>query len=193
VSDLCENLGDLNFSPRIPSNPFNPFNQSIQSIHSINPFNQSTSINPLQSIHFNQPVPFQSIRSLPINPFHSNRSVPFQSIHPIQSTPFNPLHSTGKDMITLIRKAIADMRTERLGFTPEDRGTHSVRSAAAMAMHMASVPAYTILTIGHSINPFHQSIPSIHSINQSIQSIYSNQSSPIYPIHSIHSTPPAKT
>jgi hypothetical protein len=57
--------------------------------------------------------------------------------------------------------AIADKGPERLGFTPEDCGTHSVRSAAAMAMHMASVPAYTILTIGHSINPFNQSIQSI--------------------------------
>ena len=187
MSDLCENLGDLNFSHRIPSNPFN---QSIRSIHSINPFNQSVSINPFQSIRSNQSVPFQSIRSIPNNPPHS--------IHSIQSTPLHstPLHSTGKDMITLIRTAIADKGPERLGFTPEDCGTHSVRSAAAMAMHMASVPAYTILTIGHSINPFHQSIQSIHSINpfhQSIQSIYSNQSSPIYPIHSIHSTPPAKT
>jgi hypothetical protein len=89
-------------------------------------------------------------------------------------------------MITLIRKAIADMRTERLGFTPEDRGTHSVRSAAAMAMHMASVPAYTILTIGHSINPFHQSIPSIHSINPFNQSIPIN---PVQSIQSIQSTP----
>jgi hypothetical protein len=155
VSDLCENLGDLNFSPRIPSNPFN---QSIQSIHSINPFNQS-----IQSIHFNQSIsinPFQSIhsnQSVPINPFHSNQSIPINpphSIYYIQSTTSNPLHSTGKDMITLIRTAIADKGTERLGFTPEDCGTHSVRSAAAMAMHMASVPAYTILTIGHSINPF---------------------------------------
>jgi hypothetical protein len=51
-------------------------------------------------------------------------------------------------MSTLIRKAVVDMGTERLGFTPEDCGTHLIRSAAARAMHMAGVPAYTIMLIG---------------------------------------------
>ena len=117
---------------------------------------------------------------------------PPHSIHSIQSTPSNPLHSTGKDMPTPIRKAVADMGTDRLGFTLEDCGTHSIRSAAAMAMHMASVPAYTILTIGHSINPF-QSIQSNLSspINtvQSIQSIQSIQSTPLHRQRHEHSHP----
>jgi hypothetical protein len=47
------------------------------------------------------------------------------------------------------------MGTERLGFKPEDCGTHSIRSAAAMAMHMAGVPVYTIMLIGRwSIDAF---------------------------------------
>jgi hypothetical protein len=47
------------------------------------------------------------------------------------------------------------MGTERLGFKPEECGTHSIRSAAAMAMHMAGVPVYTIMLIGRwSSNAF---------------------------------------
>jgi hypothetical protein len=66
-------------------------------------------------------------------------------------TPDNPgkfAQMTGKDMTSLIRKAVADIGSERLGFTPEECGTHSIRSAAAMAMHMAGVPVYTIMLIG---------------------------------------------
>jgi hypothetical protein len=66
-------------------------------------------------------------------------------------TPDNPgkfVQVTGKDMTSLIRKAVADIGSERLGFTPEECGTHSIRSAAAMAMHMAGVPIYTIMLIG---------------------------------------------
>ena len=66
-------------------------------------------------------------------------------------TPDNPgkfVQVTGKEMTHLIRKAVADMGTEHLGFTPEECGTHSIRSAAAMAMYMAGVPVYTIMLIG---------------------------------------------
>jgi hypothetical protein len=47
----------------------------------------------------------------------------------------------GKEMTTLILKAMADMGTERLG-------THSIQSAAAMAMYTADLPVYTIMLIG---------------------------------------------
>lgn len=38
--------------------------------------------------------------------------------------------------------------TDKLGFTADDIGTHSLRSAAAMAMYLAGVPVYTIMLIG---------------------------------------------
>jgi hypothetical protein len=47
----------------------------------------------------------------------------------------------GKEMTTLILKVMADMGTERLG-------THSIQSAAAMAMYTADLPVYTIMLIG---------------------------------------------
>jgi hypothetical protein len=50
--------------------------------------------------------------------------------------------------ILLIGKALADMGTERLGFKPEEFGTHLIRSNAAMAVPMAGVPVYTIMLIG---------------------------------------------
>jgi hypothetical protein len=49
-------------------------------------------------------------------------------------------------------KSVANMGTEHLGFKPEECGTHSIRSAAAMAMHMAGVPVYTIMLIGRWSN-----------------------------------------
>jgi hypothetical protein len=91
----------------------------------------------------------QSIKNLP----GSTKNTPVCSLFQpaTQPTPDNPgkfVQVTGKEMTTLIRKAVADMGTERLGFKPEECGTHSIRSAAAMAMHMAGVPVYTIMLIG---------------------------------------------
>jgi hypothetical protein len=70
--------------------------------------------------------------------------------HP-DATPDNPgkfVLLTGKEMTKLIRRAVADIGSAVLGFTPEECGTHSLRSAAAMAMHLAGVPVYTIMLIG---------------------------------------------
>ncbi len=98
----------------------------------------------------------QSIKNLP----GSTKNTPVCSLFQpaTQSTPDNPgkfVQVTGKEMTTLIRKAVADMGTERLSFKPEECGTHSIRSADAMAMHMAGVPAYTIMLIGRwSSNAF---------------------------------------
>eukprot|EP00978_Attheya_sp_CCMP212_P027189 scaffold90872_cov65-Attheya_sp.AAC.5 len=36
----------------------------------------------------------------------------------------------------------------KLSFNPEDIGTHSLRSGAAMAMDLAGVPVYTIMIVG---------------------------------------------
>ena len=91
----------------------------------------------------------RSIKNLP----GSTKNTPVCSIFQpaTKPTPDNPgkfTQVTGKEMTTLIRKAVANMGTERLGFKPKDCGTHSIRSAAAMAMHMAGVPVYTIMLIG---------------------------------------------
>jgi hypothetical protein len=47
-----------------------------------------------------------------------------------------------------LRAAAQGIGTARLGFPPEDIGTHSIRSGTAMAMYLAGVPAFTIMLIG---------------------------------------------
>jgi hypothetical protein len=57
------------------------------------------------------------------------------------------IYSTKEMTILLIGKALADMGTERLGFKPEEFGTHLIRSNAAMAVPMAGVhPSHAIHT-----------------------------------------------
>ena len=51
-------------------------------------------------------------------------------------------------MIRLIRRAAASIGEDRLGFPVSELGTHSVRSGAAMAMHLDGVPVYSIQLIG---------------------------------------------
>jgi hypothetical protein len=41
-----------------------------------------------------------------------------------------------------------DMGSDRLGFGPEEVGTHSNRSGGAMSMFLSSTPVYTIMLIG---------------------------------------------
>jgi hypothetical protein len=55
---------------------------------------------------------------------------------------------TGKQMISLIRRAAKSIGSKRLGFDPKELGTHSIRSGAAMAMHLDGVPVYSIMLIG---------------------------------------------
>jgi hypothetical protein len=55
---------------------------------------------------------------------------------------------SGAAMISLIRKAGHSIGAAKLGFDPSRLGTHSIRSGAAMAMHLANVPVYTIMLIG---------------------------------------------
>jgi hypothetical protein len=55
---------------------------------------------------------------------------------------------SGNDMILVIRAAAAEIGSARLGFEPDELGTHSIRSGAAMAMHLDGVPVYTIMLIG---------------------------------------------
>jgi hypothetical protein len=66
---------------------------------------------------------------------------------------YNP--NTGKlsylssvDMRIRLRAAASILGIAKLGFNPEDIGTHSLRSGAAMAMYLAGVPVYTIMIVG---------------------------------------------
>jgi hypothetical protein len=55
---------------------------------------------------------------------------------------------TSKQILQRIRDRVTAIGRDVLGFGPDDVGTHSIRSAAAMAMYLAGVPVYTIMLIG---------------------------------------------
>jgi hypothetical protein len=86
---------------------------------------------------------------------HSNATVdtPVCSVwcpasKPTRAKPGTHSNVTDRDMIQLIRAAARDIGKDRLGFDPEELGTHSIRSGAAMAMHLDNVQVYTIMLIG---------------------------------------------
>ena len=47
-----------------------------------------------------------------------------------------------------LRTAVFDIGEKKLVIKQEEIGTHSLRSGAAMAMHLAEVPVYTIMIMG---------------------------------------------
>ena len=47
-----------------------------------------------------------------------------------------------------LRSAAMKVGEDRLGFHPDDIGTHSIRSGAAMAVYLDRVPTFTIMLIG---------------------------------------------
>lgn len=47
-----------------------------------------------------------------------------------------------------LQAAAARIGEDVLGFSPQDIGTHSIRSGGAMAMYLAGVPVFTIMLIG---------------------------------------------
>lgn len=55
-----------------------------------------------------------------------------------------------KDVITILRVVFATIGRDKLGFSPEDIGTHSNQSVAAMdmAMYLANEPVHKIMLIG---------------------------------------------
>ena len=55
---------------------------------------------------------------------------------------------TSAEVRRSLRAAAMVLGEEALGFKPNEIGTHSIRSGAAMAMHLAEVPVYTIMIIG---------------------------------------------
>lgn len=55
---------------------------------------------------------------------------------------------TSSEIRNMIRAAVSAIGKDVLGFSANEIGTHSNRSAAAMAMYLANVPVYTIMLIG---------------------------------------------
>jgi hypothetical protein len=71
------------------------------------------------------------------------------------NTPINTYMKNGKLLqITLkmlldrLRSVVRSIGEDALGFKAMEMGTHSIRSGAAMAMHLANVPVYTIMLVG---------------------------------------------
>lgn len=55
---------------------------------------------------------------------------------------------SSKEACRKLREAAAFIGSARLGFEPNEMGTHSIRSGAAMSMYLAGVPTFTIMLIG---------------------------------------------
>jgi hypothetical protein len=60
----------------------------------------------------------------------------------------NPSRFTAAGLLALFRANARAMGQENLGFPAELLGTHSNRSAAAMAMYLNGIPPYTIMLLG---------------------------------------------
>ncbi len=57
-------------------------------------------------------------------------------------------HVTSKELIAAMQDAVVAIGEDSLGFSKDQIGTHSIRSGAAMAMHLGECPVYTIMMIG---------------------------------------------
>jgi hypothetical protein len=73
----------------------------------------------------------------------------------IMNTPINYIEIDGKGytipsstILIKIRRAVANLGHEKLGFHPEEVGTHSNRLGGAMGMFLAGTPVYTIMLMG---------------------------------------------
>lgn len=80
--------------------------------------------------------------STPVSLFYKHAATP------TYAAPGSWHRLTGTAMTRLIRRAATSIGSTALGFTPDELGTHSIRSGAAMAMHLDGVPVYTIMLIG---------------------------------------------
>ena len=57
-------------------------------------------------------------------------------------------HITSKEVVVALRMAAKAVGKDKLGFEPEELGTHSVRSGAAMQMFLGECQVYVIMMIG---------------------------------------------
>ena len=55
---------------------------------------------------------------------------------------------TSSNITSALRRAAHCFGVDNLGFKPDELGTHSIRSGAAMAMYLTQTPVYTIMLIG---------------------------------------------
>jgi hypothetical protein len=55
---------------------------------------------------------------------------------------------TSQIMNVLLKATVAAIGIDKLGFGPDDIGTHSIRAGAAMAMYLDGVPVFTIMLMG---------------------------------------------
>ncbi len=55
---------------------------------------------------------------------------------------------TSESILDTIRRTVKDMGKDKLGFSPDEVGTHSNRSAGAMSMFLSGTPVYTIMLVG---------------------------------------------
>jgi hypothetical protein len=55
---------------------------------------------------------------------------------------------TSEVFLDTIRRTVKNMGKQRLGFGPEEVGTHSNRSGGAMSMFLSGTPVYSIMLIG---------------------------------------------
>ena len=51
-------------------------------------------------------------------------------------------------MNILLKATVAAIGIDKLGFGPDDIGTHSIRAGSAMAMYLDGVPVFTIMLMG---------------------------------------------
>ena len=70
--------------------------------------------------------------------------------HPVSDYPTAQgiLLVSTSDIIAVLWAETIWVGSTRLGFAPEDVGTHSLRSGGPMAMHIADVPDQTLMDIG---------------------------------------------
>ena len=59
-----------------------------------------------------------------------------------------PAYITAEDMIIQLRAACKIIGTQKLGFTPDRVGTHSIRTSFSMQLHLAGVKDHIIMLLG---------------------------------------------
>lgn len=57
-------------------------------------------------------------------------------------------HVTGKEITDSLRDGLTAFSSDKLRIAPNEVGTHSIRSGAAMAMYLGGVPVFAIQIIG---------------------------------------------
>ena len=75
-----------------------------------------------------------------------NQDWPIYTFYDEETRTFDPI--TNKEIENDIKRAVAMLGEDKLGFGPDDVGTHSNRSSLAMLLYLQHVPPYTIMLIG---------------------------------------------